>query len=225
MEGLPGGIPALLDSITTQVGNEFRPLINQVGFKPPAQDDPRKVRPKETDVKFAEKLNAHNAYLLERDVWMELGYIREDFSYLVSILSETYGEAFFSYMMKNVNNRELRGKYAVTTAEGQQLWDCSLYEPFNGPLVLSKLSKELQGTSSKEFKSKFARKAMADLASYEELRAKREAALEEMYSSPTTTSSSRSSWKTCQVLRWKRSRQRQVLLKSRQRPMFPWQSR
>ena len=38
--------------------------------------------------------------------------------------------------MKNVNNKELCGKYAVTTAERQQLWDCSLYKPFNGPLVL-----------------------------------------------------------------------------------------
>ena len=62
--------------------------------------------------------------------------------------------------------------------------DNSYGTAFNGPLVLSKLSKELQGTASKEFKSKFARKAMADLASYEELQAKREAALEEMYSRP-----------------------------------------
>ena len=80
MEGLPGGIPALLDSITSQVGNELRPLINQVGFPPPSQDDQRKVRPKETDAKFAEKLNAHTAFLLERDVWMELGYTWDDFA-------------------------------------------------------------------------------------------------------------------------------------------------
>ena len=53
----------------SQVGNKFRPF-SQVGFPRPKQNDPRKVRPKETDAKFAEKLNTHNAFLLEQDVWM-----------------------------------------------------------------------------------------------------------------------------------------------------------
>ena len=122
-------------------------------------------------------------------------------------------------MKKNVNNKDLRRKYAVATAEGHQLWDCSLYEPFNGPLLLSALSKELQGTVSKEFKSKFARKAMADLASYEELRAKREAALEEMYSRPYDDNIVIEEFlENMRVLTWKRSR---VLWKRRRRPMFP----
>eukprot|EP00439_Symbiodinium_sp_Y106_P001218 s8213_g1.t1 len=81
-----------------------RPLIPEIGFRPPTDDDPRARKPKADEADFAEKLKAHDAFLMERDVCMELGYVREDSCLLESFnapyilasleraLSETEGQ-------------------------------------------------------------------------------------------------------------------------------------
>ena len=41
---------------------EFRPLIPEIGFRPPTDDDPRARKPKADEADFAEKLKAHDAF-------------------------------------------------------------------------------------------------------------------------------------------------------------------
>ena len=78
----PGGLAMMLEDITTAEKMEFRPLVPEIGFPRPSSDDPRARMPKADEADYAEKLKAHNAFLMERDVYLELGYIRDDFSFL-----------------------------------------------------------------------------------------------------------------------------------------------
>ncbi|CAE7767157.1 unnamed protein product, partial [Symbiodinium necroappetens] len=78
--------------------------------------------------------------------------IRTDFSTLVSAISQAYGPDFFSYIQKH----------------GYTLYDTSLRETWNAPLVLAALEK----------------KAHADLIACENLRAQRAREIEELYTRP-----------------------------------------
>ena len=93
---------------------EFRPLIPEIGFRPPTDDDPRARKPKADEADFAEK--AHDAFLMERDVCMELGYVREDSCLLCTVITEAYGPNFFSYITRHSHDVELRQKYRVVSA-------------------------------------------------------------------------------------------------------------
>ena len=80
----PGGLAMMLEDITTAEKMEFRPRVPEIGFRRPSADDPRARMPKADEADYAEKLKAHNAFL------MELGYIRDDFSFLCTELRKKY---------------------------------------------------------------------------------------------------------------------------------------
>ena len=124
----------------------------------------RKPNPDEAD--YAEKLRLHNAFLMERDVYREVQYIRDDFSLLTSVVAEAYGPDFFSYITRNSADHEMRKKYRIISAEGYPLYDSTLREPFNASYILACLERTLQSTEGqgKDFKSSFARKAKSDLS-------------------------------------------------------------
>ena len=79
----------------------------------------------------------------------------------------------FAHIMKNNTDVELRRNCLKTT--GHRLFDCTLYEPCDGKFILLlKLAHVLADQEEKNFKSKFAKKALAGPASYEDLKEKRE---------------------------------------------------
>ena len=174
---------------------EFRPLVPDTGFRRPDKDDPRARKPKADEADYAEKLKAHNAFLMERDVYLELGYVRNDFSFLCTVITEAYGPNFFSHITRHSQNIELRMKYRIVSAEGYHLYDSTLREAFNAPYILASLERALSETQDqdKDFKSAFGRKAKSDLIAYESLKAKREAELEELTCGRSRTSPWRSS--------------------------------
>ena len=73
----PGGLALMLEELTTAEKMEFRPLVPEIGFRRPTPDDPRARKPKADEADYAEKLQAHNAFLMERDVYLELGSSRK----------------------------------------------------------------------------------------------------------------------------------------------------
>ncbi|CAE7386490.1 der, partial [Symbiodinium necroappetens] len=149
------------------------------------ESDIRERKPKPEEPGYAEKLEAHHAYLKEWEVYREIQYVREDFSTLISVVTEAYGPDFFTYIQRNAQNTEVRRKYLVKTPEGYGLYDSTLQQPFNGPYILACLEKVfMQNAEEKDLKSKFARKAKKDLMAYLELKEKREAELEELYTRP-----------------------------------------
>eukprot|EP00439_Symbiodinium_sp_Y106_P049039 s5925_g6.t1 len=172
------------DDISKAATMEFRPLINEIGFRPPSPDDPRERKPKADDPDYSQKLEAHEAFNFERDVYQEVSHVRDDFSLLVKIVAESYGPDFFSYIQKNSQNEEIRRKYMVRTPEGYGLYDSTLRQPFNGAYILACADRVLKEKEEKDFKSRFARKAKSDLRAYLDLKAKREAELEELYTRP-----------------------------------------
>ena len=180
----PGGLGRMMNKIHSAIENEFRPDFQHVGFDPPSDDDPRAIHPKTDDPDYSDKLKKHNAFLRERDVYVEISRVRDDFSMLVSVVTEAYGPNFFSYIKKHASNLDIRRRYKVTTSEGFTLFDCTLREDFNAPYLLSCLEKYLQNTEGKDFKSSFARKARSELQAYEELKRRRQEDLEELYSRP-----------------------------------------
>ena len=180
----PGGLPKMMDDISRAATMEFRPLINEIGFRPPSPDDPRERKPKADDPDYSQKLEAHEAFNFERDVYNEVSHVRDDFSLLVKIVAESYGPDFFSYIQKNSQNEEIRRKYMVRTPEGYGLYDSTLRQPFNGAYILACADRVLKEKEEKDFKSRFARKAKSDLRAYLDLKAKREAELEELYTRP-----------------------------------------
>eukprot|EP00439_Symbiodinium_sp_Y106_P080240 s905_g19.t1 len=123
---------------------------------------------------------------MERDVYREIQYVRDDFSLLTSVVAEAYGPNFLSYITRNSTDHEMRKKYRIISEEGYPLYDSTLREPFNASYILACLGNTLQFTEGqgKDFKSSFARKAKSDLIAYERLREKREAELEELYMRP-----------------------------------------
>ena len=102
----------------------------------------------------------------------------------MSIVAESYGPDFFSYIQKNSQNEEIRRKYMVRTPEGYGLYDSTLRQPFNGAYILACADRVLKEKEEKDFKSRFARKAKSDLRAYLDLKAKRGAELEELYTRP-----------------------------------------
>ena len=72
----------------------------------------------------------------------------------------------------------------VRTPEGYGLYDSTLRQPFNGAYILACADRVLKEKEEKDFKSRFARKAKSDLRAYLDLKAKREAELEELYTRP-----------------------------------------
>eukprot|EP00439_Symbiodinium_sp_Y106_P039565 s2490_g4.t2 len=121
-----------------------------------------------------------------RDVYREIQYVRDDFALLTSVVAETYGPNFISYITRNSTDHEMRKKYRIISEEGYPLYDSTLREPYNASYILACLESTLQSTEGqgKDFKSSFARKAKSDLIAYERLREKREAELEELYARP-----------------------------------------
>ena len=127
-----GGLPRMIDDLSEAATMEFRPKTFEIGFRPPASDDPRERKPKADDPDYSKKLEAHEAFNFERDLYQEISHVRADFSLLVSIVAESYGPDFFSYIQKNSQNEEIRRKYMVQTPEGYGLYDSTLRQPFNG---------------------------------------------------------------------------------------------
>ena len=118
-------------------------------------------------------------------MYNEVSHVRDDFSLLVTIVAESYGPDFFSYIQKNNSqNEEIRRKYMVRTPEGYGLYDSTLRQSFNGAYILACADRVLKEKEEKDFKSRFARKAKSDLRAYLDLKAKREAELEELYTRP-----------------------------------------
>ena len=117
-------------------------------------------------------------------MYQEISHVRDDFSLLVSIVAESYGPDFFSYIQKNSQNEEIRRKYMVRTPDGYGLYDSTLRQPFNGAYILACADRVVKEKEEKDFKSRFARKAKSDLRAYLDLKAKREAELEELYTRP-----------------------------------------
>ena len=121
---------------------------------------------------------AANAFLMERDVYLELGYIRDDFSFLCTVITEAYGPNFFSYITRHSQDIELRKKYRIVSAEGYPLYDSTLREAFNAPYILASLERALSETEGQD------KDVKSDLIAYESLKAKCEAELEELYKRP-----------------------------------------
>ena len=107
------------------------------------------------------------------------------FSLLVTIVAESYGPEFFSYIQKKLSER--RNPPVNTWFEhlkdmGSMIRPC--VNPFNGAYLLACADRVLKEKEEKDFKSRFARKAKSDLRAYLDLKAKREAELEELYTRP-----------------------------------------
>ena len=163
---------------------EFAPLFADVGFKNPDDTDSRARKPKSDDPDYAIKLALHNAFCLERDVWTELNAVRKDFSTVVSAVSQAYGPDFFGYVQKHWENLNIRRLYKIQTPEGYTLFDSSLREQWNAPLVLAAIDKQFEVEGIGSFTSTFGKKAHADLIAYEALRAKRAREVDELYTRP-----------------------------------------
>ena len=55
----PGGLPKMMDDISRAATMEFRPLINEIGFRPPSPDDPRERKPKADDPDYTRRNSRH----------------------------------------------------------------------------------------------------------------------------------------------------------------------
>ena len=163
---------------------EFAPLFAEIGFKNPEDSDSRAKKPKPDDPDYAIKLALHNAFCLERDVWTELKAIRKDFSTVVAAVSQAYGPDFFGYVQKHWENLDIRRLYKINTPEGYTLFDSSLRERWNAPLVLAAIDKQFKSMGVGSFTSTFGKKAHSDLIAYEALRAKRAKEVDELYTRP-----------------------------------------
>ena len=177
-------LPTILEDLQHAEHREFAPLYADVGFKNPEDTDPRAKKPKPDDPDYAIKLDQHNAFLMERDVWTELNAVRKDFTTVVSAVSQVYGPDFFGYIQKNMANLHIRRLYKIRTPEGHTLFDSSLRERFNAPLILAALDKQFKLMGVGGFTSTFGKKAHSDLIAYEALRAKRAKELDELYTRP-----------------------------------------
>ena len=174
----------ILNDLQHAEHREFAPLFADVGFKNPDDTDSRARKPKSDDPDYAIKLALHNAFCLERDVWTELNAVRKDFSTVVSAVSQAYGPDFFGYVQKHWENLNIRRLYKIQTPEGYTLFDSSLREQWNAPLVLAAIDKQFEVEGIGSFTSTFGKKAHADLIAYEALRAKRAREVDELYTRP-----------------------------------------
>ena len=63
---------------------------------------------------------------MERDVYREIQYVRDELSLLTFVVAEAYGPNFFSYITRNSADLEIRKKYRIISAEGYPLYDSTL---------------------------------------------------------------------------------------------------
>lgn len=181
----PGDDPStILNDLQHAEHREFAPLFAELGFRKPDESDSRAKKPKSDDPDYAVKLALHNAFCLERDVWTELNAVRKDFSTVVSAVSQAYGPDFFGYVQKHWQNLHIRRLYKIKTPEGHTLFDSSLREQWNAPLVLAAINKQFEVEGLGSFTSIFGKKAHADLIAYEALRTKRAREVDELYTRP-----------------------------------------
>ena len=87
---------------------------------------------------------------------------------------------FFNYVQKHCHNLEVRRKYKISTPKGYTLYDTSLRETWNAPLVLAALEKQLREMGAPSLTSAFGKKAHADLISCENLRSQRAREIDEL---------------------------------------------
>ena len=179
----PGNdVTTILQELNQAQHREFAPSYSDIGFKIPEDSDPRSKKPKQDDPDYATKLKLHEAFCLERDVWVELHAIRADFSTVVSAVSQPYGQDFFSYVQKHWQNLEVRRKYKIQTPEKHTLCDSSRSPG-------TRLWSLRRWTSSSERwvwapLLRPAKKAHADLISYKNLRAQRAREIDELCTRP-----------------------------------------
>ena len=113
-------------------------------------------------------------------------YIRNNFQFIVGCFSELHGEELFNYLRVNQDNHELRKRFVLTLENGDNVFDCSLREPFNSKLIIEKIKKrwsELEG-SAQNFASHFGRKAYNDLGEYDFIKAKHAENLQDLLDRP-----------------------------------------
>ena len=65
----------------------------------------------------------YQQWLRERECQWEVDWVREDFSYLVSMFSDLYGNDLFGYLRKHADDLELRAKYVVDDHDGHRYFD------------------------------------------------------------------------------------------------------
>ena len=103
---------------------EFRPLVHELGFRRPQPDDPRARKPRPDEADYAEKLRVHNAFLMERDVYREVQYIRD------AVTTSRFSPLLLRRRMVQMSSvtllgifadHEMRKKYRIISAEGYPL--------------------------------------------------------------------------------------------------------
>ena len=112
-----------------------------VDFPMPDPKDKRAKKPSPKDMsddQYARAWENHRQCLHELDVYWEFEYIRKDFQFVVGCFSELYGEELFNYLRVNQHNHELRKRFVLTLENGDNVFDCSLREPFNSKLRFQK---------------------------------------------------------------------------------------
>ena len=90
------------------------------------------------------------------------------------------------HLRVNQDNHELRKRFVLTLENGDNVFDCSLREPFNSRLILEKIKKrwsELE-MSARNFASHFGRKAFNDLGEYDFVRSKHAENLQDLLDRP-----------------------------------------
>ena len=183
-----GDIPDLLYTNQSLIDAEFRDEDFIIFPKPTPKDRrAKKPSPKDmSDQEYAAAWEDYRAYRRELDIYREFEYIRKDFQFVVSCFSELYGEELFNYLRVNQDNHELRKRFVLTLEDGDCVFDCSLREPFNSRLIIAKIKKrwdELE-MSSRNFSSRFGRKAFNDLAEYDFVKAKHADRLQDLLDRP-----------------------------------------
>ncbi|CAE7623120.1 GIP, partial [Symbiodinium pilosum] len=122
-----GDVPALLYSNQALIDAEFR-SEDFIDFPMPGPKDKRAKKPFLKDMSDEE--------------------YAEDFQFVAGCFSELYGEELVNYLRVNQDNHELRKRFVLTLENGDNVFDCSLREPFNSKLIIEKIKKrwsELEG--------------------------------------------------------------------------------
>ena len=162
-----GGLPRMIDDLSKAATMEFRPMTSEIGFRPPAIDDPRERKPKADDPDYSKKLEAHGLSTLK-------GTCTKRFlmSGLTSLCWCQSSPSRTGRTSSPIYRRTLRTRRSAANT------------PFNGAYILACADRVLKEKEEKDFKSRFARKAKSDLRACLDLKAKREAELEELYTRP-----------------------------------------
>ena len=86
----------------------------------------------------------------------------------MSCFSELCGEELFNYLRVIQDNHELRKRFVLTLANVDNVFDCSLREPFNSKLIIEKIKKRWDDLEmgARNFACHFGRQAYNDLGEY-----------------------------------------------------------